>query len=280
MSQRIEARERLLGEITGNKMVRLTMSDRRQALNRLLRARSNYEDARREVILYEQALFFRVVVFGSARLPKGSEEYQNVSALARILVQTRPFDTVSGGGPGIMEAVHQGANIAVLEAKDVGKKVKIRTHGVTIDLPKRENPNAHNHFITKHQEFTTRLQEFLDLTQAAYVGPGGFGTALELLFLIQNKQVNHLEPEYPIIADPIWEPVIRKMNEKLYHQRVATDKIPFINEEDLKLVTFTNNMETVAGIFVQTYDKWRTNIRDHVTTKPAHKISLLNSSFR
>lgn len=268
MASRIEARNQLLEGIAADGMVRLTMADRRQALKRLENIRNNYEDARREVLLFEQGLFFRVVVFGSARLPQDSQEYQDVQSLSKLLVQTRPFDTVSGGGPGIMEAVHHGANIAVLEARNIrGRKLKVKTHGITIDLPKNEPKSGQNHFITKHLEFATRLQEFLDLTQAAYVGPGGYGTALELLFLVQSKQVNHLEPEYPIVAHPMWKLIIEKMNEKLYTDRVKSDQAPFISEKDLKLVTFTNNMEEITGILVQTYDRWRTDIRDHITTK-------------
>ena len=49
-----------------------------------------------------------VAVFGSARTKEGHRWYEDARTLGRKLAQTG-FAVITGGGPGLMEAVHRGA---------------------------------------------------------------------------------------------------------------------------------------------------------------------------
>src|SRR5256712_2010713 len=52
--------------------------------------------------------FYRVAVFGSARIQAGDSEYSEVRQLAARLTELG-CDIVTGGGPGLMEAPNEGA---------------------------------------------------------------------------------------------------------------------------------------------------------------------------
>ena len=52
--------------------------------------------------------FYRVCIFGSARIQSDSPFYQQVYDLAKVLSQ-EDVDIVTGGGPGLMEAANRGA---------------------------------------------------------------------------------------------------------------------------------------------------------------------------
>src|SRR5512139_1226749 len=54
---------------------------------------------------------YRVTIFGSARVPKGSWVYKEVSRLAGAL-SGMGCDIVTGGGPGLMQAANEGARKA------------------------------------------------------------------------------------------------------------------------------------------------------------------------
>lgn len=90
------------------------------------------------------------------------------------------------------------------------------------------------------------------------------GTLLELAFLLQLRQVGHLEPDYPIIAHPFWKPVIEIMNNQMYHQRLAEGNIPLISEKDLESVRFSKEIPEIVGVVSKRYDQWRSAVRDRV----------------
>ena len=58
--------------------------------------------------------YFRVSIFGSARIKADTTEYSQVYNLAKKLAQNKT-DVVTGGGPGLMEAANAGS-------KDGGSK--------------------------------------------------------------------------------------------------------------------------------------------------------------
>ena len=68
--------------------------------------------------------YFRVSIFGSARIKANTKEYAQVYELAKKLAQNKT-DIVTGGGPGLMEAANAGS-------KDGGSKTK--SFGLHIDL--------------------------------------------------------------------------------------------------------------------------------------------------
>jgi uncharacterized protein (TIGR00730 family) len=120
----------------------------------------------------------KVSVFGSARVHRSDPEYQTARELGRLMA-SRGWMVVTGAGPGIMQAGHEGA----------GKDLSI---GVNIVLPLESKPNefiADNAKLINFKYFFTRKLMFMKEADAFVLCPGGFGTmdeAFELLTLLQT----------------------------------------------------------------------------------------------
>ena len=128
---------------------------------------------------------YRVTIFGSARIPKDNWIYTAVSDVADELTRLG-CDIVTGGGPGLMQAANEGAKRADPTAID-------RSVGIRVNLPFEQDVNA---FVTQayeHRTFFTRLHQFVLMSDAFIVVPGGIGTVLEAMMIWQLLQVHHLE---------------------------------------------------------------------------------------
>ena len=145
--------------------------------------------------------YFRVSIFGSARIKPETDEYIQVYKLAKQLVKNK-VDIVTGGGPGLMEAANLGA-------KNV--KSKSKSFGLHIDLPFETSPNEHLDITYHHKRFSSRLDEFMRISHAVIVTPGGIGTVLELLYTWQLIQVNHISKRPVILLGDMWNGLIEWM---------------------------------------------------------------------
>src|SRR4051794_31528097 len=126
-----------------------------------------------------------VSVFGSARTPPGTAEYELARLVGRRL-GLAGFTVITGGGPGAMEAANRGAH-------DVGA----RSIGLNIELPFEQHANGYVTDALEFHYFFTRKIMFVRYANAFVVLPGGFGTLDELfeaLTLIQTGKVN----EFPV----------------------------------------------------------------------------------
>ena len=128
--------------------------------------------------------FYRVCIFGSARIEASSEIYRQVADLAEALA-TNGVDIVTGGGPGLMEAANKGAKKGSQGALSIG---------LPIQLPFESDANSHLDVKSHHKRFSSRLDEFMRISHAVVVVPGGIGTLLELFYTWQLMQVNHIKP--------------------------------------------------------------------------------------
>ena len=120
----------------------------------------------------------KVSVFGSTRVQEGDPYYRMAVQLGRRLAE-EGFMVITGAGPGIMQAGHEGAG-------------KERSFGVNIDLPFSQEPNRvirdDPKLITFHFFFTRKLI-FVKEADAVVFFPGGYGThdeAIEALTLAQT----------------------------------------------------------------------------------------------
>jgi hypothetical protein len=111
---------------------------------------------------------YRVTIFGSARATETSFAYREVRRVAEAL-SAMECDVITGGGPGLMRAANEGAAQAGKGAQSVG---------IRIDLPFEQDVNP---FVTDaftHRTFFTRLHQFVLMSDAYIVAPGGIGTVL------------------------------------------------------------------------------------------------------
>jgi len=255
MSLRQEALLELQQQAT-NGGIRLRPGAGKKARQELQTAMQRYSSARRRLLQHELATHYRVAIFGSARLQPDHDEYKFIAALAEALVMSIDADIITGGGPGLMEAAAVGAVEAEKTLLAQGKQPTARRHGEGIIVPHEQGCNPHIQTFTMHAEFSSRLQAFADISHAVYVGPGGIGTALEMLMFVQLRQVHHLEADFPIIVHPMHEPVFTAMAKAYGEDRAATGKVPLISDRDLDFI-YSDDIAEIVEMLKQHYAQWR-----------------------
>ena len=170
--------------------------------------------------------YYRASVFGSARLKPDTEEYLEVYELAKKLAKNK-VDIVTGGGPGLMEAANAGA-------KDGSSKSK--SFGLHVDLPFEASPNGHLDITYHHKKFSSRLDEFMRISHAVIVTPGGIGTILELMYTWQLIQVGHISPRPIILFGKMWPGLMHWMESKVLEKKLIHhsdfDNIHVVEEVD------------------------------------------------
>jgi hypothetical protein len=127
----------------------------------------------------------KVSIFGSTRVQESDPYYHLARGVARSLAEAG-FMVITGAGPGIMQAGHEGAG-------------REKSFGVNIRLPSVQpaNPfiNDDPKLMNFHFFFTRKLM-FVKEADAVVIFPGGFGTHDELLESITLAQTgkSHLVP--------------------------------------------------------------------------------------
>jgi len=175
----------------------------------------------------------KVTIFGSARTPKGDPEYETARRLAEHLAETG-WMVVTGAGPGIMEAGHEGATTE-------------HAIGVNILLPFEAKPNpviADDPKLMNFKYFFTRKLMFIKEADAFVLLPGGFGTmdeTFELLTLIQTGK-SDLHPIVMLDAPggTYWAEFERYLRDGLLARG-------FIDEVDLSLFRVTDDIEVATA---------------------------------
>jgi uncharacterized protein (TIGR00730 family) len=188
----------------------------------------------------------KVSIFGSARTAQGDAEY----AIARDFsyeIASRGWMVITGAGPGIMAAGHEGA----------GKR---NSFGVGIKLPAEQSANgfiAGDPKLIDFKYFFTRKITFMKESDAFVLLPGGYGTmdeGFELLTLMQTgktaiRPVVLLERQ----GGDYWENWTRFVRTDLVDRGLAS-------EEDLSLFARAETVGDAVAIverFYSNYDSAR-----------------------
>lgn len=190
--------------------------------------------------------FYRVCIFGSARIKPDDTIYRLTSELGEHL-GALGLDVLTGGGPGLMEAANKG----VLEGKrKAGTRSK--SFGLTIELNKfEEEASEHLDIKHHHRRFSSRLDDFMRLSNAVVVMRGGIGTLLELFFTWQLIQVGHM-PDRPVILvdKKYWEGLLNWMQEHL-----VTNGL--VSPGDMNFVEMVDTPEEAAAIIKANYEEFQ-----------------------
>ncbi|HEU0129900.1 MAG TPA: TIGR00730 family Rossman fold protein [Mycobacteriales bacterium] len=178
------------------------------------------------------ALGRAVSVFGSARTPAGSPEYAQGEELGAALARAG-FTVITGGGPGLMEAVNKGA------CEAGGTSV-----GLGIELPFEQRINDYVDIGIQFRYFFARKTMFVKYAQAFVIAPGGFGTLDELfeaLTLVQTHKVTR----FPVVllGTAYW----RGLYEWIRDTMLPDGKI---SPGDVELLTLTDSVEETVDIVV------------------------------
>ncbi len=139
-----------------------------------------------------------VTILGSARLPKNSHYYKLAEDLG-FLLGKNGFTTITGGGPGIMEAANKGA----FEAGG-------GTVGINIQLPFEQRINPYVKDSVGFFYFFSRKVMLTSPANAFVFFPGGFGTLDEFFEVVDYMELGHMQ-RVPVVlvGRDFWGPVLK-----------------------------------------------------------------------
>src|SRR5207245_10859496 len=156
-----------------------------------------------------------------ARATEDDPYYAAGEAVGAALAR-RGFAVITGGGPGIMEAVNKGCHDAG------GLSV-----GCNIELPHEQSLNKYADLGVEFRYFFVRKNMFVKYARGFVIFPGGFGT-LDQLFesptLAQTGKVRH----FPIVlfGTPYWSGLLEWLKDHVLSAGA-------IAPEALQLMTLT-----------------------------------------
>jgi uncharacterized protein (TIGR00730 family) len=168
----------------------------------------------------------KVSIFGSARVEREDAEYEVARRFSELIAE-QGWMVITGAGPGIMEAGHEGAGGEL-------------SFGANIQLPFEAKPNpviADDAKLINFKYFFTRKLTFMKEADAFVCLPGGFGTldeAFELLTLVQTGKTA-LQPIVMLDSEgTYWRNFDRYVREELLARG-------FVDEDDLALYRMTTD---------------------------------------
>ncbi len=189
-----------------------------------------------------------ITVFGSARTDSSHRYYKMGYELAKGLAQDG-FSIITGGGPGIMEAVNKGA-------RDAGGQ----SIGLNIELPFEQEANDFLDIHIEFRYFFCRKMMFLKYSCGLVVLPGGYGTMDELfesLTLIQTSKT----PRFPMVVmgKDYWGGLVEWLKSHMLREG-------YISPEDLNAFTLTDDPDHARKIIKEHYNKIVTGEIPHTAT--------------
>ena len=177
-----------------------------------------------------------VSIFGSARTPRDHPYFALGEDVARQLSDAG-FSVISGGGPGLMEAVNRGAYH--------GRSPSV---GLNIQLPHEQDSNLYQDISQTFRHFFARKVMFVKFATAWVILPGGFGTLDELfeaLTLVQTGKTRRM----PIILvhEPYWRGLLEWMRSTLVAQGM-------IDAADMNLIQIHDQPHDVVEAIFKYYE--------------------------
>jgi uncharacterized protein (TIGR00730 family) len=181
----------------------------------------------------------KVTIFGSARTAPTKLEYQQAADFARKMVASG-FMVITGAGPGIMQAGHEGAGTE-------------NSFGVNIRLPWEQSANPiirEDKKLATFKYFFTRKLIFIRHSDAIALFPGGFGTmdeGYEALTLMQTGKSQLM----PLVLMDRPGGTYWKTWDKHVREHLLRDAL--ISPDDLHLYQITDNTDEAVKIIVRFY---------------------------
>ena len=186
---------------------------------------------------------YRVAIFGSARPKADHWVYEEVKRTCAVLTEMG-CDIVTGGGPGLMQAANEGAHSAQTD----GGATSI---GIRVHLPFESEPNPFVGQAYEHETFFTRLQQFVLMSDAYIVVPGGIGTLLEAMMVWQLLQVRHLSGVPLIFAGPMWQGLI-----DWTRANMLRPGFELASPDDMNIPLCVDNGEQALAIIREHHARW------------------------
>jgi uncharacterized protein (TIGR00730 family) len=181
----------------------------------------------------------KVTIFGSARTHPTKAEYMQAAEFGKK-ISAAGFMVITGAGPGIMQAGHEGAGPE-------------NSFGVNIRLPWEQSANpviAEDKKLITFKYFFTRKLIFIRHSDAIVLFPGGFGTMDEGYEAITLMQTGKSQLMPLVLVDKpggtYW-----KTWDKNIREHLLRDKL--ISPDDLNLYQITDNADEAVKIISRFY---------------------------
>jgi uncharacterized protein (TIGR00730 family) len=175
----------------------------------------------------------KVSLFGSTRITENDPYYLMAKNLGRQLAEAG-FMVITGAGPGIMQAGHEGAG-------------RENSFGVNIRLPSVQKANRFIRddpkLMTFHFFFTRKLM-FVKEADAFIFFPGGYGTQDELIEVLTLAQTGKSQL-VPIILMDLPDNTYWSQWQKFVRDTILSRG--YISEEELRLFKVVNDVEAAVG---------------------------------
>ena len=184
----------------------------------------------------------KVSIFGSARTKPDDPLYAQARDLAALLA-ARGWMTVTGAGPGIMQAGMEGAG-------------RERSIGVSIRLPFETGANDVIAGDEKHvsmKYFFTRKLMLIKESQAFVCLPGGFGTLDETFELLTLVQTGKSLPVPIVLLDAPGDPYWEQVEEFVRDQLIARG---LVSPDDTGLYSITSSCDEACEIIEHFYSNY------------------------
>jgi uncharacterized protein (TIGR00730 family) len=214
----------------------------------------------------------KVSIFGSARCDSDDPSYIMAREMGKRLAE-EGYMVITGGGSGIMHAVHEGAGAE-------------HSFGVNIRLPFEQKPNpilANSHRSINYKYFFNRKVAFLKEADAVLLFPGGYGTldeGMETLTLIQTGKCN---PIPVFMMDPPGSDYWKKWL-KFVEKQLAENG--FIAYEDLNLFRLVQSVEEAVELICRFYHRFHSlrYVKNKLVIRmlenlPVSTLELIQSEF-
>jgi len=187
----------------------------------------------------------KVTIFGSARTQPDRTQYRQAFEFARKVAEAG-FMVITGAGPGIMQAGHEGAGPE-------------RSFGANIRLPWEQAANpviARDKKLITFKYFFTRKLIFLRHSDAIALFPGGFGTmdeGYEALTLMQTGKSRLM----PLVLIDRPGGTYWKTWDKNNREHLLRDQL--ISPDDLHLYQFTDDPDEAVRWITRFYRNYHSS---------------------
>ncbi len=184
----------------------------------------------------------KVTVFGSARVSPEDPFYRLARDLGAALAAAG-YMVITGGGPGIMQAAHEGAGPA-------------HSFGVNIRLPFEQKANPvirNNPKNVTYKYFFNRKVAFLKEAHAVVLFPGGFGTLDEGMETLTLVQTGKREPIPVLLMDLPGGTYWKRATEFIAAELLGRG---YVDSHDLDLATQVSDTASAVAFINRFYHRY------------------------
>jgi uncharacterized protein (TIGR00730 family) len=203
----------------------------------------------------------KVTIFGSARTEPNKKEYQQAADFGQKIVKAG-WMVITGAGPGIMQAGHEGAGVE-------------NSFGANIRLPWEQGANPvidGDKKLVTFKYFFTRKLTFIRHSDAIALFPGGFGTMDEGYEAITLMQTGKSQLMPLVLVDrpggTYWKTWDKNIREHLLRDEL-------ISPDDLNLYQITDSTDEAVKIITRFYRNFHSSrfVKDMLVLRLKHAPS-------